>query len=172
MLKNPALLELIKDQRLKEIVARREIRVTEEYFHREFVSRALDEEIHELAMKFLHDYGEINGKVKNKLLPFSVPFSARFTVHRVLFSPQEKKIELAVEQVKPFDLEWVTRRVVEKIPFLSYADGIITCDLVKVPRLAEFFDYHLKGFRVCDLLIIKELLFREGEMVGRLGVVL
>ena len=34
ILKNPALLSLIKDQRLREIVTRREIRVSEENFHR------------------------------------------------------------------------------------------------------------------------------------------
>ena len=172
MLKSPALLDLIKDQQLKEIVTRREVRVSEEYFHREFVSQALDEEIQELSMRFLDGYGEISGKVKKKMLPFSINFSARFAVQRVDFSPKEKIIYLSVEDVKPLDVEWVTRRIVEKIPFLSYSEGVIACDLAQVPRLADFLDYRLKGFKVCDFLTIKELLFREGELIGRLGVCL
>ena len=172
LLKNPALLELIKDQRLKEIVTRREVRVSEDYFHREFVSRALDEEIQELSMRFLDGYGEISGKVKKKLLPFSVPFSARFELQRVDFTPKEKIIYLKIEEVKPLDVEWVTRKIVEKIPFLAYGDGVIACNLTQVPKLADFFGYHVKGIKVCDFLTIKELLFKEGELVGRLGICL
>jgi hypothetical protein len=171
-LKNSALFELIKDQRLSEVITRREVRLSEEYFHREFVSKAVDEEIQELALKFCNGYGEISGKVKKRLLPFSVPFSARFTVQRVDFTPREKQIYLAVEQVKPFDLEWVTSRVVGKIPFLSYGDGIITCNLAKVQRLERFFTYEVKGVKVCDYLTIKELLLKDGEMVGRLGIII
>jgi hypothetical protein len=172
LLKNPALLDLIKDQHLKEIVTRREVRVSQEYFHRELISRAVDEEIHELSMKFGDGYGEISGKVKKKLLPFSIPFSARFAVERVNFTPQEKMIFLKVDAVKPVDLDFVTRRVVEKIPFLSYNEGTIACDLTQVPELQKFFAYDIHGIRVCDFLTVKELLFREGELIGRLGLCL
>ena len=90
MLKNPALLDLIKDQRLKEIVTRREVRFSEDYFHRELANKAMDEDIQELSMKFFDGYGEISGKVKKKLIPFSIPFSVRFTVERVFFTPKDK----------------------------------------------------------------------------------
>jgi len=172
LLKNPALLSLIKDQRLREIVTRREIRVSEEYFHREFVCRALDEEIQELTMKFLDGHVQISGTMKKKLLPFGIPFSARCMVERVDFTPKQKKIYLSMAEVKPLDVDWVTRKLVAKIPFLSYGDGLLACDLTLVPRLAYFFGYHVKGITVCDFLTIKELLFREGELVGRLGVCL
>jgi hypothetical protein len=172
LLKNPALLSLIKDQRLREIVTRREIRVSEEYFHREFVCRALDEEIQELTMKFLDGHVQISGTMKKKLLPFGIPFSASCEVERVDFTPKQKKIYLSMAEVKPLDVDWVTRKLVAKIPFLSYGDGLLACDLTLVPRLAYFFGYHVKGITVCDFLTIKELLFREGELVGRLGVCL
>ncbi|WP_243372776.1 hypothetical protein [Geotalea sp. SG265] len=172
LLKNPVLLELIKDQHLKEVVTRREVRVSQDYFHRELIARAIDEEIHELSMKFGDGYGEISGKVKKKLIPFSIPFSARFAIERVHFTPQEKMIFLKVEEVKPVDMDFVTRRVVEKIPFLSYSDGIIACDLTQVPELQKFFAYNINGIKVCDFLTVKELLFREGELIGRLGLCL
>ncbi|ACM18398.1 hypothetical protein Geob_0021 [Geotalea daltonii FRC-32] len=172
MLKNPALLDLIKDQHLKEIVTRREVRVSQDYFHRELIARAMDEEIHELSMKFYDGYGEISGKVKKKLIPFSIPFSARFGVERIFFTPKEKMIFLKIEEVKPVDVDFVTRKVVEKIPFLSYCEGTIACDLTQVPELQKFLAYNINGIKVCDFLTIKELLFREGEMIGRLGLCL
>lgn len=172
MLKSPALLDLIKDQRLKEIVTRREVRISEEYFHRELVNKAIDDEIQELSMKFFDGYGEICGKVKKKLIPFSIPFSVRFTVERVFFTPKDKMIFLKVEEVKPVDVEFVTRRIVAKLPFLSYSDGIIACDMARMPELNKFFSYNVHGIKVCDFLTIKELLFKEGEMIGRLGICL
>ncbi len=172
MLKSPALLDLIKDQRLKEIVTRREVRVSEDYFHRELTNKAIDEDIQELSMKFFDGYGEISGKVKKKLLPFSIPFSARFTVERIFFTPKDKMIFLKVEEVKPVDVEFVTKRIVAKLSFLSYSEGIIACDLARVPELNKFFAYNVHGIKVCDFLTVKELLFKEGEMIGRLGICL
>ncbi len=96
-LRNPAFLDLIRDQRLKELVTRREFRVTEEYFHRDFVSRAEDDEIRKLTLKFRDGYGELAGEVKKRLIPFAVPFSARFALHGVDFSPQANKIHLRIE---------------------------------------------------------------------------
>lgn len=172
LLKNPALLELIKDQRLKEIVTRREVRVSEDYFHRELITRAMDEDVAELAMKFYDGYAEISGTVKKKLIPFAIPFSVRFAIDRVYFTPKEKIVFLRVDEVKPLDVDFVTRKVVEKIPFLSYVDGTIACDLTLIPELDRFFAYNINGIKVCDFLTVKELLFREGEMVGRLGICL
>ena len=117
-------------------------------------------------------YGEIAGEVKKRLLPFAIPFTARFTVQKVAFTTWEKQVYLQVEQIKPLDLEWVTARLVGKIPFLSCREGVITCDLARVPRLAEFFSYRLKGMLLADMLTVKELSLREGELVGRLGVCL
>ncbi|KAF0221399.1 MAG: hypothetical protein FD174_537 [Geobacteraceae bacterium] len=171
-LKNPALIELIKDQRLKEVVTRREFRVTEEYFHREFIAKALDEEMQELSLRFFDGYGEITGKVKKRPIPFTIPFSVRFAVEAVDFTPKGKVLHLKVEEVKPLDLDWVTGKVVERIPFLSYREGVITCDLTKVPRLADLFAYQIKGVRLCDFLTVKELLLKEGEVIGRLGFIL
>ncbi|MBT0652162.1 hypothetical protein [Geomobilimonas luticola] len=171
-LKNPAFKELLKDQRLKEVVTRREFRVTEEYFQREFLDLAMDEELRGLSLRFFDGYGEIAGEVKKRLLPFAIPFTARFTVQKVAFTTWEKQVYLQVEQIKPLDLEWVTARLVGKIPFLSCRDGVIACDLARVPRLAEFFSYSLKGMRLADMLTVKELSLREGELVGRLGVCL
>jgi len=171
-LKNPAFRELMRDQQLKEVVTRREFRVTEEYFQREFVSRAVDEELRGLSLRFRDGYGEIAGEVKKRLLPFAIPFTARFTVQKVAFTSWEKQVYLQVEQVKPLDLDWVTARLVGNIPFLSCRDGVVACDLTRVPRLAEFFGYQFKGMKVADLLTVKELSLREGELVGRLGVCL
>ena len=171
MLKHPALAGLIQDQHLKELLMRREFRLTEEYLHREFVSQAADEEIHNPELKFFDGFGEIRCQVKKRLLP-TISFSARFAVHGVEFSNMGKKIHLRVEQVKPFDCDWVTKRFVDKVPFLSFSDGILTCDLTQVPRLAHLFSYQVKGFRVADFVTLKELAIGEGEIVGRLAMVI
>lgn len=172
LLKSPALLDLIKDQRLKEIVSRREVRVREDYLHRELVAKAIDEEILELSLKFFEGYGEISGKVKKKLVPFSISFSARFTVERIYFTPKERIVFLKMDEVKPVDLSFITRKIVGTIPFLSYSDGIVACDLHKVPQLDQFFSYNINGIKVCDFLTVKEVAFKEGEMIGRLGLCL
>lgn len=169
-LKNPALLDLLRDQRLKELLFRREFRMTEAYFYREFVRHAEDDEIRKLSLKFRDGYGELAGYVKKRLIPVAIPFSARFALHGVDFSPQAKKIHLRVEEVKPFNLDWVTRRIVEKIPFLAYGEGIVSCDLTRVPRLADFFASQVKGVRPCDFLAVRDIAFREGEIVGRVGI--
>ena len=168
-LRHPALAELIRDQRLKEMVTRREFRITAEYFQREFLSGAGDDELQGLKLRFRDGYGEIGGEVKKRLLPFAIPFTVRFGIDKVALTSWEKSIYLRIEQVKPLDLDWVTGRVVARVPFLAYQDGVMVCDLARVPRLAEFFGYRLKGMRLADFLTLKELTLREGELVGRLG---
>ena len=170
--KNPALLELVKDQRLKELITRREFRVTEEYLHREFLSKAMDDELTELALKLGAGFAELTGRVKKRLVPFAIPFSARFSLHSIDFTRQGKVVHLRLEELKPLDLDWLTRKLVQNIPFASYGDGLVTLDLTRVPRLAEFYGYQVKGVRPSDFVVIKELLFCEGELVGRVGLIL
>jgi hypothetical protein len=170
-LKNPALTALIHDQRIKELVTRREFRLTEAYLHQEFISQAADEEIHNPLLKCCDGYAELSCEVKKRFLP-AIPFSARFTIHGVEFSSFGKRIYLRVEQVKPLDLEWVTRRMADKVPFLEYGDGLLVCDLTKVPRLANLFACQVKGIKLADFLSLRELAVRDGEVVGRLGVII
>lgn len=167
-LQNPALLGLIRDQRLREVLARREFRISEEYVHREFISRSEDEELRGLSLKFYDGHGEVRGEMKKRLLP-AIPFSARFSVQGVEFNSMGKRIILSIEQVKPLDLEWVTKRIVEKVPFLAYHHGLLTCDLTRVPRLDAMLAYQVGGVRVADFVTLRELFLREGELVGRVG---
>lgn len=168
-LRHPALTELIRDQRLREVVLKREFRITEGYCQRELIGRNDDDELQGVVLRFCDGYGEIAGEVKKRLLPFAVPFSVRFSIEKVALTAWEKSLYLKVDQVRPLDLDWVTARVVARVPFLSFREGTIICDLAKVPRLADFFEYRLKGMRLADLLTVKELVLREGELVGRLG---
>lgn len=171
-LKDPALLELARDPRLKELVTRREFRVSQEELHRELASRAADEELQELGLTVGDGYLDISGRVKKRLIPFAIPFSARFSVHSLDFSPQSKAVHLRLDELKPLDLDRLTRKLTEKVPFLSFADGLVTIHLAKVPRLAALFDCQVGGFRPFDHLVLKELSFRDGEVVGRVGVML
>ncbi len=170
--RNPAIRGLLKDQRLKELLTRREFRISEEYIHREFISRAGDDEVRGLALRFRDGFGELSGEVKKRLLPFAVPFAARFAIHGVEFNALGKRVYLRVEEVKPLDLDWVTRRVVERVPFLDYRDGLLVCDLERVPRLDALLAHRVGSARVADFLTLRELSLRDGEIVGRLGVVL
>jgi len=45
-------------------------------------------------------------------------------------------------------------------------------DLIKAPRLAGLLACQVKGFRPFDHIVLKELRFHEGEVVGRVGVML
>lgn len=171
-LKSVPFLDLIQDQRLKELVTRREFRLSEEYLHREFLSRAEDAELTELGLKLEEGFATLSGKLKKAPLPFAIPFAARFAVHSVDFSGRGKLVHLKLEEVKPLDLDWVTRKLVGKVPFLSYADRLLACDLTKVPRLAELFACRVRGFYPADYLVLKELSLRKGEVVGRLGLCL
>lgn len=172
MFRNPAFRDLLKDQRLKELLARREFRISEEYIHREFISQAGDDEVRGLALRFRDGFGELSGEVKKRLLPFAVPFAARFTIHGVEFNAMGKRVYLRVEEVKPVDFDWVTRRVVEQVPFLDYRDGLLVCDLERVPRLDALLAHRVGPARVADFFTLRELSLRNGEIVGRLGVVL
>ena len=49
---------------------------------------------------------------------------------------------------------------------------LISRDLTRVPRLAELFAYRVKGINPWDFIALKELSLNEGEIVGRVGVVL
>ncbi len=170
--RNPAFRELLKDQRLKELLTRREFRISEEYIHREFISRAGDDEVRALTLRFRDGFGELTGEVKKRLLPFAVPFAARFAIHGVEFNALGKRVYLRVDEVKPLDLDWVTRRVVERVPFLAYRDGLLVCDLERVPRLDALLAHRVGPARVADYLTLRELTLRDGEIVGRVGVVL
>lgn len=171
-LKNPALLELIRDQRLKELITRREFRISEEYAHRELVARVEDNEVRKLSLRFREGFAELAGEVKKRFIPFPIPFSVQVALDGIEFTPQDKTVRLRVDRIKPLDLDWVTARVVERSGFLTYRDGIVACDLTKVPHLAPYFDYRVKGVQLADFLAIKELSIREGELVGRLGLCL
>ena len=170
--RNPAFQELFRDQRLRELLVRREFRISEEYVHREFISRAGDDEVRNLSLRFRDGFGELSGEVKKRLLPFAVPFAARFAIHGVEFGALGKRVYLRLEEVRPLDLDWVTRRVVDKVPFLDFRDGLVVCDLTRVPRLDAILSWRLGRGRLTDFLTLRELAFREGEIVGRLGVVL
>jgi len=171
-IKNPALAELVKDQNLKELLLKREFRLTQEYLQREFLSLALDEEMTELSIALFDGHGEITGKVKKRLVPFAVKFSATFSLQGVEFSSARKLVLMKLEQVGPVDIDWLTRKFVQGIPFLSCSGDLVTCDLTMVPRLAELFAYRVKGINPWDFVTLKELSLKEGEIVGRVGVVL
>jgi hypothetical protein len=171
-LKTKTVLELISDPRLKELVTRREFRVSEEELRQELVTRVSDEDIQDLAVSVGEGFLEISGKIKKRLLPFAIPFSARFSLHSLEFSPRIKAVHLRLEELKPLDLDWLTKRLVGKIPFLSSADGLVTLHLVKIPRLTGLLTCQVKGFHPFDHIVLKELSFHPGEVVGRVGVML
>ena len=172
-LKSSALLELIQDPRLRDLLTKREFRLSQEELHREFVNQAADEEeMQELALTVGEGFLELSGKVKKRPLPFAIPFSARFSLHSLEFSVRSKAVHLRLEELKPFSLDSLTKKLVEKVPFLSFADGLVTVHLVKVPRLAGLLTCQVKGFRPFDHIVLKELSFRAGEVVGRVGVLL
>ena len=170
-IKNPALAELVKEQSLKDLLTKRAFHLSQGYLQREFLNRALDDEIVEFSLSLCDGYGEISGKMKKRLLP-ALPFSATFTLHGMEFSSARKCVLLKLEKVGPIDLDWLTRKVVQRIPFLSCSGDLITCDLTRVPRLAELFAYRIKGLNVWDIITLKELSLKDGEIVGRVGVVL
>jgi hypothetical protein len=172
-MKSSALLELIKDPRLKDLVTKREFRISQEQLQREFVSQtAGEEELEDLALVVGEGFVELSGRVKKRPLPFSIPFSARFSLHSLEFSVRSKTVHLKLEELKPFSLDSLTKKLVEKVPFLSFADGLVTVHLVKAPRLAGLLTCQVKGFRPFDHIVLKELRFHEGEVVGRVGVML
>ncbi|HLO25771.1 MAG TPA: hypothetical protein VK187_06640 [Geobacteraceae bacterium] len=172
-LKQTALLELVQDPRLKHLLTRREFRLSQEELHHEFVKQAAgEEELQDLALTVGEGFLELSGRVKKRLLPFAIPFSARFSLHSLEFSPRSKAVHLKLEELKPFELDSLTKKLVEKVPFLSFADGLVTVHLARVPRLTGLFACQIKGFRPFDHIVLKELDFREGEVVGRVGVLL
>lgn len=169
---NQAFQELVKEQSLKDLLLRREFHIPESYLQREFVSRALDDEILELTLAIYDGYAEITGKIKKRLIPFPLSFSGRFVIHGMEFSQARKAVYLKLEQVTPVDIDWLTKKVVERIPFFSCFGDLILCDLTKVPRLAELFAYRVKGVSLWDFITLKELYLKPGEIAGKVGVVL
>jgi hypothetical protein len=172
-IKNPALVELMKEQSLRDLLTKRAFHISQGYLQREFLNSALDDEIVEFSVALFDGYGEITGKMKKRLLP-AIPFSATFTIQGMEFSSARKCVLLKLEKVGPVDFDWLTRKVVQQIPFLSCSGDLITCDLTRVPRLAELFARRVKGINlnVWDLITLKELSLKDGEIVGRVGVVL
>jgi hypothetical protein len=171
-MKNRSLAELVKEQSLKDLIIKREFRISQRYLQREILDPARDEEIQELAIHLGDSFGEIRGKIKKRFVPFAIPFSVTFSISSVEFSTTRKQVLLKLEQVTPLDLAWVTKKFVEKIPFLSFSGDLVACDLMKVPRLAELFAYRVKGVDPWDHITLKGLELSEGEIVGRVGVVI
>jgi hypothetical protein len=171
-LNNPILQELAKEQSLRDLLLKREFRLPEGYIQREFVSRAMDDEILELSLAIYDDYAEITGKVKKRLIPFPISFSGRFTIQGLEFSPARKVVFLKLDQVAPIDIDWITKKVIQRIPFLETTGDLIVCDLMRIPKLAEIFSRRIKGLSVWDFITLKELTLKQGEIVGRVGVVL
>jgi hypothetical protein len=171
-LTNPLLKQFMQDQNLRELVTKREFRISEEFFRRELVGSGGDEDIREIDVRFYDGYGEITGKVRKKPLPFDIPFSARLSVYRVEFTPEGKSLLLKADEVKPISLDWVTAKIIRKVPFLSWQDGIIRCDLARVPKLAPVFGAEVKGIRPLDFVTIRDVTFQQGALVGRIKLVI
>lgn len=171
-LNDPSFMELVQQQDLKDLLTRREFRIPQSYLKREILSRAIDDEVPELDIKLCDGYGELSGKVKKRLIPFAIPFSATFTIQGIEFSEVRKCVFIRLDRVEPVDLDWLNRKVVERIPFLSVMGELVVCDLARVPRLAELFAYRVKGINVWDRVVLREMRIVEGEIVGRVGVVI
>lgn len=171
-LRDPAFTELVKEQSLKDLLLKREFHIPESYLQRELVGRALDDEVLELSLALYDGYGEIRGKIKKRLIPFPISFSARFVIQGMEFGSARKAVYLRLEQVEPIDIDWLTKKVVERIPFLSCFGDLIACDLTRVPRLTELFAYRVKGMSFWDFITLKELSLKDGQIVGRVGVVI
>ncbi|HBA88944.1 MAG TPA: hypothetical protein DCZ75_13465 [Geobacter sp.] len=171
-LNDPSFMELVQEQSLRDLLVRREFHIPQAYLQREFLDKAVDDEIVELKLAVFDGYGEISGKMKKRLVPFAIPFSATFSIEGMEFSAMRKCVLLKVANVAPIDLDWLTRKVVERIPFLSCMGEVVVCDLTRVPRLAEMFSHRVKGISMWDYITLKELWLKQGEIVGRVGVVL
>jgi len=169
---NPLLKQFMQDQNVRDLLTKREFRITEEFFQRELVAGGDDDEVRELEVRFYDGYGEITGKVRKKPLPFDIPFSARLSVQRVDFTTEGKFLLLQVDDVKPFSLDWVTARIVGRVPFLSWQDGVITCDLARIPKLAPMFGAAVKGIRPLDFVTLRDVTFQPGALVGRIKIVI
>ncbi|MBU5635921.1 hypothetical protein KOM00_04170 [Geomonas sp. Red69] len=171
-LNDPAFMGLVQEQSLKDLLLRREFRITQEYLQREFLDKALDDELVEFKLVIENGYCDVSGRLKKRLVPFAIPFSASFTLEGIEFSAARKCVFLRLGPVAPLDLDWLTRKVVQRIPSLSMMGELLVCDLGKVPRLAELFAHRVKGTSIWDHITLKELWFRQGEIGGRVGVVL
>ena len=172
-LKGSHLLELARDPRLQELITKREFRLTQEELQREFAGQVAGEEaLQELALVVGDGFLELSGRVKKRPLPFAIPFSARFSLHSLEFSPRSKVVNLRLDEVKPFEVDALTKKLVEKVPFLSFADGLVSVHLTRVPRLAGLLASNVKGFHPFDHIVLKDLEFRPGEVFGRVGVLL
>ena len=91
---------------------------------------------------------------------------------KIDFTPEGKYLLLKADEVKPFSLDWVTARIVGKVPFLSWKEGIIACDLERVPKLAPLFAASVKGVRPFDFLTLRDVSFQQGALVGRVKIVI
>jgi hypothetical protein len=171
-IKNPTLAALVKEQNLKDLLVKREFRITEGYMQREVLNRAVDEELLELTLSVLDGFGQLTGKVKKRFVPFAISFSATFTMQGVEFTGTRKAVLIRLEKVGPIDIDWLTRKIIQRVPFLSCMGELIVCDLTKVPKLAELFAYRVKGINPWDFITLKELSLKDGEIVGRVGVVI
>jgi hypothetical protein len=166
-------MEMMKDPRLRELVTRREFSISREELQQELLSQTADEEgLQDLTVQVGDGFLEISGRVKKRMLPFAIPFSARFSLHSLEFSPRSKTVHLKLEELKPFEVDSLTKKLVEKLPFLSFADGLVTIQLEKVPRLAGLFGCRIGSFRPFDHIVLKQLNFMEGEVTGKIGVLL
>lgn len=171
-LNDPSFMELVQEQSIRDLLVRREFHLPQAYLQREFLNQVIDDEIQELSLTIFDGYGEISGKMKKRLVPFAIPFSATFSIQGMEFSAMRKCVWLTIANVTPVDLEWLTRKMVERIPFLSCRGDLVVCDLTRVPRLAELFSHRIKGVSMWDYITLRELWLKEGEIVGRVGVVL
>ncbi len=165
-----ALLGFIKDQKIKEIVTKREFRFSEEYLHGELVKRAGARKVNDLSLKIYDGYAQITGRVKQWPMPVPMPFLVRLGVHGTEFSSGSKNVFLRIDEVIPEDGELLIGQLTEKIPCLTYHKGMVVCNLAQVPRLGDLFGYRVKGIQVMDYVTVKELALNKGELVARLGV--
>jgi hypothetical protein len=168
ILRSP-LLDLVLDQRLAELVKKGEIRVTEESLQREILRRQIPSVV-DPAVTVTDGRLTITGRVRMPYLPFLLPFSVSLSVHSLESGPSARIVNLRVEEMRPFNCDWINGRIARSIPSLAYRDGVVTLDMVAIPAVERFFAAEVKGFRLFDHIVLDELLFRKREIVGRIGV--
>lgn len=163
--------EFLRDQSIGDLLIRRQFRLTQSQLNRMLLSLGDPESAGSLSMTLGEGVMELEGRVPLSMLP-AMTVRASLTIAGILTTRDGPVVRLRVESVHPLPVVPFISRIVERIPFLTYRDGLVHCHLHRLPGLDRILLQRVGSQRLVDILILRELHLRQNELTGRVGILL
>lgn len=169
-LSTPALRDFLREQTLRDLVAGRRFRITQQYLDEVVIPRIPDLPP-DFTVTLKEGVIEISGRYEKRPLP-AIPFRATLSVAGVRTTSDGPEILLRIDDFHPSPLRGAVGWIVDRIPFLSSGEGALIFSPARIGGLGDILGKRVGNRRLAQLLTLTDLQVHERELVAVAGIVI